>query len=146
MVMHAVKSKSKKMNYWVGRKWQRSKIETLPASPQIHKKLIKIWNNSCEATSRWQQKIPGIQGDRLSSLKSEHRHKSPLTRKQHKPLDQPFPPRVGAGGGRRNTTFKPGKRRPQVEQGRKKMMKRQINTAQMKEQGRNLQDLITERK
>ena len=41
--------------------------------------------------------------------------------------------------GRRNTTPKPGKRRPQVEQVRK-IMKRQRNTVQMKEQGRNLQD------
>jgi len=40
----------------------------LPASPQIHQKLIKIWNNY-KATSRQQQKTPGLQGDRLSSLK-----------------------------------------------------------------------------
>ena len=81
--MHEVKFKFKKMNYRLGKKWQRSKMERLPASPQIHQKLIKIWNNSYEATSRRQQKIPGIQRDRLSSLKSEHRHKSPLTRNQH---------------------------------------------------------------
>ena len=39
------------------------------ASPQIHQKFIKIWNNPYKATSRQQQKTPGLQGDRLSSLK-----------------------------------------------------------------------------
>jgi len=47
--------------------------------------------------------------------------------------------------GRNNTTLKPGKRRPQLEQVRKKkMMKRQRNTTQMKGQGRNSQDQINE--
>ena len=47
--------------------------------------------------------------------------------------------------GRSNTTLKPGKRRPQLEQVRKKkMMKRQRNTTQMKGQGRNSQDQINE--
>ena len=41
----------------------------LPVSPQIYQKLIKIWNNSYKATPRWQQKTPGLQWDRLSSLK-----------------------------------------------------------------------------
>ena len=44
-------------------------METSPASPQIHQKLLKIWKNSYKATSRRQQKTPGLQGDRLSSLK-----------------------------------------------------------------------------
>ena len=39
--------------------------------------------------------------------------------------------------GRNNTTLKPEKRRPQVEQVRKRKKKGQRNTAQMKEQGRN---------
>ena len=46
---------------------------TSPASPQIHQKLLKIWKNSYKATSRRQQKTPGLQGDRLSSLKWSRR-------------------------------------------------------------------------
>ena len=45
--------------------------------------------------------------------------------------------------GRRSTILKPGKRRPQVEQVRKEMMKRQRNIAQMKKQGGNSQDQIS---
>ena len=49
----------------------------------------------------------------------DHRHKSPLTRNQNKPLNQPFPPGQKPKG-IRNITLKPGKRRPQVEQVREK--------------------------
>ena len=56
-----------------------------------------------------------------------------------------FPCKGQKSKGRNNTTLKPGKRRSQVEQVRKKMMmKRQKNTTQMKEQGRNSQDQINE--
>jgi len=41
----------------------------------------------------------------LLDLPLEHRHKSPLTRSQHKPLNQPFPQREKPKG-RRNTTLK----------------------------------------
>ena len=51
------------------RRWWRNKMGRSPASPQIHQKLIKIRNSSYKATSRQQQKTPGLQGDRLSSLK-----------------------------------------------------------------------------
>ena len=57
-----------------------------------------------------------------------------------------FPSKGGGWGRKKEYDLQAWERRPQVEQGRKKMMKRQINTAQMKEQGRNLQDLINERK
>ena len=44
------------------KRWLRSKMGRSPASPQIHPKLIKIWNNSYKATSGRQQKTPGLQG------------------------------------------------------------------------------------
>jgi len=50
----------------------------------------------------------------LDLLPLEHKHKSPPTRNQHKPPNQHFPPRAKIK--RSNTTLKPGKRRPQVEQ------------------------------
>ena len=34
----------------------------------------------------------------LDLLPLEHRHKTSLTRSQHKPLNQPFPPRVKTKG------------------------------------------------
>ena len=46
--------------------------------------------------------------------------------------------------GRKNSTSKPGKRRPQTQQVKKKGKKRQRNTAQMKEQPRNTQVQINE--
>ena len=46
------------------RRWQRS-----PALHKyIKKKLIKIWNNSYRAISRWPQKTPGLQKGKLISL------------------------------------------------------------------------------
>ena len=57
------------------RRWLRSKMGRSPASRQIHKKLIKIYSNSYKAISRWQQKTPGLQRDRLSSLKWGRREK-----------------------------------------------------------------------
>ena len=48
-----------------------------------------------------------------------------------------FPCKGQKSKGRNNTTLKPEKRRPQVEQVRKRKKKGQRNTAQMKEQGRN---------
>ena len=56
----------------------------------------------------------------------EHRDKSHLTRIKHKSLNQPFPQRAKT---KRNTTPKPGKMIPQVDQVRKKKVKRQRNTA-----------------
>ena len=50
------------------KRWQKSKKGRLPASPQTHQKLIKILNNSYKADSRRQQKTPGLQGGKLSSL------------------------------------------------------------------------------
>ena len=55
----------------------------------------------------------------LDLLPLEHKHKSPPTRNQHKPPNQQFLPRAKTKR-RSNTTLKPGKRRPQVEQVRKK--------------------------
>ena len=46
--------------------------------------------------------------------------------------------------GRKNSTLKPGKRRPQTQQVKKKIMKRQRNTTQMKEQTRNTEVQINE--
>ena len=46
--------------------------------------------------------------------------------------------------GRKNSTLKPGKRRPQTQEVLKKIMKRQRNTAQMKEQTRNTEVQIDE--
>ena len=46
--------------------------------------------------------------------------------------------------GRKNSTLKPGKRRPQTQYIKKKKMKRQRNTAQMKEQTRNTEVQINE--
>ena len=69
----------------------------------------------------------------LDLLPLEHRHKSSQTRSQNKLLNQHFCTRAKTK--RRTTALKHGKRRPQVEQDRKKKMKRQRNTAQMKEQG-----------
>ena len=37
-------------------------------SPQIHQKFIKIQSNYYRKIFRRQQKTPGLQGDRLSSL------------------------------------------------------------------------------
>ena len=45
--------------------------------------------------------------------------------------------------GRKNSTLKPGKRRPQTQEVNK-IMKRQRNTAQMKEQTRNTEVQINE--
>jgi len=53
--------------------------------------------------------------DVLDILPLEHRQKSPLTRSQHKPLNQPFLPGAKAEG-RRNVTLKFGKRITQLEQ------------------------------
>ena len=50
------------------KKWWRSKMGRCPASPQIHQKLIKILNNAYKAASKRQQKTPGLQGGKLSSL------------------------------------------------------------------------------
>ena len=45
---------------------------------------------------------------------------------------------------RKNSTLKPGKRRPQTQEVKKKIMKRQRNTTQMKEQMRNREVQINE--
>ena len=46
--------------------------------------------------------------------------------------------------GRKNSTLNPGKRRPQTQSLKKKIMKRQRNTTQMKEQTRNTEVQINE--
>ena len=46
--------------------------------------------------------------------------------------------------GRKNSTMKPGKRRPQTQEVKKKMMKRQRNTTQMKGKIRNTEVQINE--
>ena len=46
--------------------------------------------------------------------------------------------------GRKNSTLKPGKRRPQIHKLKKIIMKRQRNTTQMKEQTRNREVQINE--
>ena len=46
--------------------------------------------------------------------------------------------------GRKNSTLNPGKRRPQTQSLKKKIMKRQRNTTQMKEQTRNIEVQINE--
>ena len=48
--------------------------------------------------------------------------------------------------GRKNSTLKPGKRRPQNNKLKEKIMKRQRNTTQMKEQTRNTEVQIKEEK
>ena len=60
-----------------------------------------------------------IRGKQIHRLTLEHKHKSPLTRSQYKPLNQPFPPRAKA---KRKKEYNPKacKRRPQVEQVRGK--------------------------
>ena len=65
-----------------GRRWWESKTGRLPASPQIHQKLIKVWNSSYRATSRPQQKISGLQRDRLSSLKWGRREDRDIKREK----------------------------------------------------------------
>ena len=62
------------------RRWQRSNTGRSPASLQIHQKLIKVWNNSYKATFRWQQRTPGLQGDKLSSLKWGRREEGDIKR------------------------------------------------------------------
>ena len=60
-----------------------------------------------------------IRGKQIQRFTLEHKHKSPLTRSQYKPLNQPFPPRAKA---KRKKEYNPKacKRRPQVEQVRGK--------------------------
>ena len=65
-----------------GRRWWESKTGRSPASPQIHQKLIKVWNSSYKATSRPQQKISGLQRDRLSSLKWGRREDRDIKREK----------------------------------------------------------------
>ena len=48
--------------------------------------------------------------------------------------------------GRKNSTLKPGKKRPQTQQVKKTIMRRQRNTTQMKEQTRNTEVQIMKRK
>ena len=59
------------------------------------------------------------------------------------------PPGTTLGGqkpkGRKNSTLKPGKRRPQTQEVKKIIMKRQRNTTQMKEQIRNTEVQINEK-
>ena len=83
--------------------------------------------------------------DLFDLLPLEHRHKSPLTKNQHKPLNQPFPP-MAKTKGKRNTTLKPGKRRPQVEQVTKTKQNKKDDEKTGKysinEKARNSQDQI----
>ena len=51
----------------IKKRW-RSKMGRCPASPQIHQKLIKILNNSYKEAYKRQQKTPGLQRGKLSSL------------------------------------------------------------------------------
>ena len=67
-----------------------------------------------------------------------------LNKKSTQITQSTFPSTRQKPKGRRNTTIKSGKRRPQVDRVRKKMMRRQRNRAQMKEWGRNSQDQINE--
>ena len=61
-------------------------------------------------------------------------------------LTQTIEPTLGGQKpkGRKNSTLKPGKRRPQTQEVKKKIMKRQRNTTQMKEQTRNTEVQINE--
>ena len=61
-------------------------------------------------------------------------------------LTQPTGPTLGGPKlkRRKNSALKPGKRRPQTQQVMKKMMKRQRNITQMKEQTRNTEVQINE--
>ena len=79
--------------------------------------------------------------DLLDLLPLEHRHKSPLTRNQHKPLNQPFPPREKT---KRKEEYNPTAWEKETSSGqaREKKNDEKRNTAQMKEQGRNSQDQI----
>ena len=55
------------------KRWLRSKMGKSPASPQIHQKLIEILNNSYKADIRRQQKTPGFQWGKISSLEGGKR-------------------------------------------------------------------------
>ena len=55
------------------KRWLRSKMGRSPSSPQIHQKLIEILNNSYKTASRRQQKTPGLQQGKISSLEGGRR-------------------------------------------------------------------------
>ena len=55
------------------KRWLWIKMGRSPSSPQIHQKLIEILNNSYKAASRRQQKTPGLQRGKISSLEGGRR-------------------------------------------------------------------------
>ena len=83
-------------------------------------------------------------------MKEERKKKTKQTKNSaqishYMKLTQPNGPNLGGqkSKGRKNSTLKPGKRRPQTVSF-KKIMRRERNTAQMKEQTRNTEDQINE--
>jgi len=79
----------------------------------------------------------------LDLLPLEHRHKSPLTRNQHRPLNQPFPPRVKT---KRKKEYNPKACKKEISRGAslKKKNEKTEKYSTIKEQGGKSQNQTNE--
>ena len=80
---------------------------------------------------------PSHQKDKIQPHPPEHRHQSPPPESLHNPLNQPYP--LGTDT-KNNRNYEPADCKRRHQHSKLSKMRRQRNTQQMKEQGKNTPD------